>query len=184
MGAHSVITAAREPAVLGPSDKSFVASAAEIDTWLDGAHPGDRCIYARIAVLPNGSAGGMRARGFHDRGLVTLERGRWSSNPTLFEFRMRRTMRGTPPAPVSPPPRLSADERALFDYIEGRAEAGQPMETNNVIAERLRWRDGRFVDQLLSHLLKKGLVRRQAIIGRPFRIMTIAATGMRTQGNG
>ena len=181
MTAHASIVAA--PILLGPEGKSFVAPASAIDAWLDEARPGEACVYARATMLPRDAAGVMRARGFFQRGLVTLEpMRRWASDPRVFEYRMRRTGRGAPPPPVAPPATLSADERALLDYIEARAEAGQPMETNTTIAERLRWRDGAHVNQLLNHLVKHGAIRRQPILRRPFRIITVAATGLRTAG--
>lgn len=69
----------------------FVMTQGQVEGWLIMAHPGDILLYARSESL-RCAAVADHVRTLADRGLVTFELQRRAiDDPSLFEYRVRRT---------------------------------------------------------------------------------------------
>jgi len=121
-----------------------VATPAGIDAWMESAQAGEVMIYARRAFV-TGSSGAARMRALADRGLVELSQRRCDLDPSLFQYRARRT---SVPSAMTRPDRaklvleltpVMADEAAAIDallpVLTRTAQYSRPCPTNKQLAE-------------------------------------------------
>lgn len=125
-----------------------VASPKRIDAWMEIAKEGDVFTYATRLCLPVNSAGAKRMYDLAQLGLVELTRPRSTIDPTIFNYRARRTAKPSPltrpvrPVLAAPSAALVDDEVAIVDallpVLERFAHHGRPCPTDKQLGDRAR----------------------------------------------
>lgn len=155
---------------------TIYAEALELEAWLKQAQPGDETWYAIGPALSPGAVAANLARKYHAAGLATLHLNR-------AEGQLHYMIRKCAPAPVPAAPKISSlypsgPVRELYDVICAIAAEGQPLPSNDALAEQAMLSDRHAVRYRLNLLIGAGFLRLMEIDGQ--RVAELPDKGMRT----
>lgn len=169
------------PALLGPEEGMFVASADALFKFALLAREGARCVYARASRLPRNAEVAEKARALESGGMVRLNVVRHARGSDLFDYLARRTDQ---PLCCEETARdddaLPPEERMLLDHLSRRADQGAPCDSNRALARAVGLRDGDQAAYRLRRLRDRGLIRVDAVPVEPGRVVTIISTHAKT----
>lgn len=158
-------------------DTCWSLTQAAVRDWLAASQPGEQIVYARGPNL-NRTAGVEAMSRAGDEGKAVLNYRR--AAPGIGEW--VATRRADPRRPAERPATVSEPDDAalLLAVLRRLADRNRPCPTNRTLGEML----GGISPERVSYLLRKQISERRIAVeatGRGVRIVTIVATGRRTQ---
>lgn len=153
-----------------------------VTAWVRGAAAGAQKVYA-VGHLPTWSKGPGAMRELCAKGFVNLTCKRDTAPKQYIAQRTSKPWTELVSAPkrvARPVPCYDRHLAELMDLVREWAEAEAPVPPNAEIAKLLGLDRGVQVAYLFGVLDKAGQIRRRAIDGPPYRIITVVKTGRST----
>jgi hypothetical protein len=178
--------------MLSESVTAWTAEVAEIEAWMERAQIGDRFVYARAPMLPQGPTKAA-VQALHDDGEVLLFQRRVGGAPEYVmqrrssaarpQVRLQRPAVDPPSEPV-PLATLGREAEALYQLLDRLARGRVVCPSNHRLAALAGLRDRNQAAYQLIRLKDAGLIKISALYGahpgRDLRVITMIGKGRAT----